>query len=151
MYANTIGLTYTRYTRPNQAPLHDQAAQSTKADPKQKGGQSDQATTTAEAANLQKARGDPAKRKRGRTPVPQVPLPLELNNQLNDLTDRLNIRVSSMRRSVEFQVDKSGRIPQITMIDKLNKDELSRYDMSQMLDLERSLYDMAGFRFSFHA
>lgn len=149
MYANTIGLTYTRYTRPNQVPLHDQQAKNVKADTKQKGAQQGEATVTMEALNLEKTRGDPSKRKRSQ--VPQLVLPAELSNQLNDLTERLNIRVSSMRRTVEFQLDKTGRIPEIKMIDKLNQDELSRYDMSQMLDLERSLYDMAGFRFSFHA
>jgi uncharacterized FlaG/YvyC family protein len=150
MYANTIGLTYTRYTRPNQISLQDlekQKAQGSKPAAESQ----DAANRAKEAEELKKPRGDPAKRKRGRSPVPQMALPQELKNQLNDLTDRLNIRVSSMRRSVEFKIDQTGQIPQIQMIDKLNQDELNRYDMSQMLDLERSLYDMAGFRFSFHA
>lgn len=151
MYANTIGLTYTRYTRPNHVPLHETPGQNVKSDAKPKGGESDQTAATTEAANLNQTRGDPVKRKRGRTQVPQMMLPIELSNQLNDLTDRLNIRVSSMRRSVEFKLDKSGRIPEIKMIDKQNQNELSRYDINQIMDLERSLYDMAGFRFSFHA
>ena len=153
MYANTIGLTYTRYTRPDQVSLQDLEKQKAKAKPagetQSEGNQA--AERAKEASELKKTRGDPVKRKRGRSAVPQAVLPMELKNQLNDLTDRLNIRVSSMRRAVEFKLDQSGQLPQIQMIDKLNQNELNRYDMSQMLDLERSLYDMAGFRFSFHA
>ena len=71
----------------------------------------------------------------------------EALHQLVDMVERLNSRSSSLLSSVRFELETGRRLPKILM---LNEERVvNRFEAGDLIDLERSLYDMAGLHFSF--
>ncbi len=72
---------------------------------------------------------------------------LETTQQLDDLILRLNSKSPLFQSPIRFEMQTVNRRPMILMLDQ---GEVLRYfEPEQALDLERSLFDMAGFRISF--
>ena len=68
-------------------------------------------------------------------------------NHMDDLVDRLNDKAYLFQSQVSFQVESVKHRPHILM--KGGDGELNRFESADdLMELERSLHDMAGFRFS---
>ena len=72
---------------------------------------------------------------------------LEAAHQLSDMVTRLNSKSTFFQSPVRFELETGSRHPKILMLS--NDQVISRFENEDLIDLERSLHDMAGFRFSF--
>ena len=96
---------------------------------------------------------EPVKVNKARTKGKPVAKPLAqhvVHQQLNDMVERLNMKSPYFQSQVTFRMDDKKQ-PGIVMVDLKEDNVINRYAPEDMLDLERSLYDMAGFQFSFEA
>jgi len=85
---------------------------------------------------------------KGHTPVRESTRPEDMPG-LHDMVDRLNTKVEVFGKNVAFEIDTHVRRPRILMVNQEDKQVLGSYETVDLMDLERSLHDMAGFRFSF--
>ena len=78
---------------------------------------------------------------------PQAVLYQATRSHMNDLVDRLNSKAGKFQSPVSFQVESIRHRPHILM--KGGDGVLNRFESADdLMELERSLHDMAGFRFS---
>lgn len=83
-------------------------------------------------------------------PADNLSLPVgSVGDQLRDMVERLNKKASAYQQEVRFELDvKKGQVPWIHMVNNMDDSKLGSYHAGQLIDLERSLFDMAGFRLS---
>jgi len=125
MITNQPGLTYSRYPRPQDGipPLRDQR-------PTEPG-----ARTAPEKVS-----------KKTRQTAWQVAQRKEIEDSMHDLVGRLNFKSNLYQDQVSFELDLDKKRPKILM--KRESTVLNHYHTEDLIDLERSLHDMAGFQFS---
>jgi len=71
------------------------------------------------------------------------------DREMAEITDRLNRKAHAAGGEIAFRMEtKARRAAQIVMVHGPQQTELGRYGSADIIDLERSLFDMAGFRFS---
>ncbi len=125
MITTQPGLTYSRYPKPAEpmAPLRDQT---------------------------QTQPGSETERGRGRKPSPkhawQALQRQEIEDAMHDLVGRLNYKSNLYQDQVSFELDLDKKRPKILM--KRESVVLNHFHTEDLIDLERSLHDMAGFQFS---
>lgn len=120
------GLTYSRYPRPGTGSLYPVARLP------------DDKVAGRERAGPATEVGKPAE--------PEFQ-PWQLGGALGDLALRLNQKVGLYRSEVQFVFQDQSRRPYIDMIHQ-SGEVVSRFEAGDVLELERNLYDMAGFHFS---
>ena len=75
--------------------------------------------------------------------------PPDGDREMAEITERLNRRAAHLEGGVRFHIERPAkRPPQIVMSAGPEDTVLGRYQAADIIDLERSLFDMAGFRFS---
>jgi len=70
--------------------------------------------------------------------------------EMAEITERLNRKAEHHEDGIRFQMEhqRGKRPPQIVMFAGPEDRVLGRYGAADIIDLERSIFDMAGFRFS---
>ena len=117
---NDINLTYTRYPRSESPPQREKAA----------------------PLSVDKKPGNTKGIHKGIFAAPAH------HPEMSELVDRLNKRAPHFGSDVSFEMS-TDRRPHIVMKHKSDNQVLGRYDSADLEDLERSMFEMAGFRFSF--
>lgn len=125
MITSQLGLTYTRYPQPRDSfpPQREQK----RAEPGER--------TTPEPS-----------RKPTRKPAWRMAQQKEIEDAMHDLVGRLNHKSNLYQDQVRFELDLDRKKPQILM--KRDATVLNHFQTEDLIDLERSLHDMAGFQFS---
>ncbi|CAM2067773.1 Flagellar protein FlaG [Sulfidibacter corallicola] len=70
---------------------------------------------------------------------------------LGDLVVRLNAKLTDRDHRVDFQLNSETKRPHIVMTEPENDEVLGKFHSDEVLELERSLHDLAGFRLSITA
>lgn len=127
--------TYSPYAKPNAMLQRDAAASPSAGN--LAGDESREAPRAAETAPARAEEKPPAEQSQG--------LPVQ-SAGLRDIVTRLNSLPSVKQRGVEFEVIENGKRPYIEMRDAEEGRPLRRYAPRELLNLERSLHDLAGFQ-----
>lgn len=90
----------------------------------------------------------PATSRARRAPTINPYILKELTDTMDDLVFRLNSKTPQFQSPVHFRVEHST-IPHISMVQE--NEVINRFNGQDVIELERSLYDMAGFQFSVEA